>query len=59
LELQLLQARLARAMEKHQLAWIEDMIPWQFTDFLKKITDAVEVPILTGVPHAAALRHYA
>ena len=40
--------RLARAMEKHQLAWMEDMVPWQFTDLLKKITDAVEVPILTG-----------
>ncbi|PYV04122.1 MAG: mandelate racemase/muconate lactonizing enzyme family protein [Acidobacteria bacterium] len=40
--------RLARAMEKHQLAWMEDMIPWQYTDLLKKITDAVEVPILTG-----------
>jgi L-alanine-DL-glutamate epimerase-like enolase superfamily enzyme len=40
--------RLARAMEKHQLAWMEDMIPWQFTDLLKKITDAVDIPILTG-----------
>jgi L-alanine-DL-glutamate epimerase-like enolase superfamily enzyme len=40
--------RLARAMEKHQLAWMEDMIPWQFTELLKKITDSVEVPILTG-----------
>ncbi len=40
--------RLAKAMEKHQLAWMEDMIPWQFADLLKKITDAVEVPILTG-----------
>ncbi|HEY2933335.1 MAG TPA: mandelate racemase/muconate lactonizing enzyme family protein [Acidobacteriota bacterium] len=40
--------RLARAMEKHQLAWMEDMIPWQFTDLLKKITDSVDIPILTG-----------
>jgi len=40
--------RLARAMEKHQLAWMEDMIPWQFTELLKKITDAVDLPILTG-----------
>ena len=40
--------RLARVMEKHQLAWMEDMIPWHYTDLLKKITDAVEVPILTG-----------
>jgi len=40
--------RLARAMEKHQLAWMEDMIPWQLTELWKKITDAVEVPTLTG-----------
>jgi L-alanine-DL-glutamate epimerase-like enolase superfamily enzyme len=40
--------RLARAMEKHQLAWMEDMIPWQFTELLKKINDSVAVPILTG-----------
>jgi L-alanine-DL-glutamate epimerase-like enolase superfamily enzyme len=40
--------RLARAMEKHQLAWMEDMVPWQFADLLKKIADSVEVPILTG-----------
>ena len=24
------------------------MIPWQYTDLLKKITDAVDIPILTG-----------
>jgi L-alanine-DL-glutamate epimerase-like enolase superfamily enzyme len=40
--------RLGREMEKHNLAWLEDMIPWQYTDLLKKITDAVDVPILTG-----------
>jgi L-alanine-DL-glutamate epimerase-like enolase superfamily enzyme len=40
--------RLARAMEKHQLAWMEDMVPWQFPDLMKKIADSVEVPILTG-----------
>lgn len=40
--------RLARAMEKHNLAWMEDMVPWQFTDLVKQITDSVEVPICTG-----------
>ncbi len=40
--------RLAQAMEKHNLAWMEDMIPWQLTDLLKKITDSVNVPIITG-----------
>jgi L-alanine-DL-glutamate epimerase-like enolase superfamily enzyme len=40
--------RLARALEKYNMAWLEDMIPWEHTALLKKITDAVDVPILTG-----------
>lgn len=40
--------RLGKALEKHNMAWLEDMIPWQYTDLLKKISDAVDVPILTG-----------
>ena len=40
--------RLARAMEKHNLAWMEDMVPWQFGELMKQIRDAVDVPILTG-----------
>jgi L-alanine-DL-glutamate epimerase-like enolase superfamily enzyme len=40
--------RLAKAIEKYNMAWLEDMIPWQHTQLLKKITDSVDVPILTG-----------
>jgi L-alanine-DL-glutamate epimerase-like enolase superfamily enzyme len=40
--------RLARAMEKHHLAWMEDMVPWQFGELTKQIRDSVDVPILTG-----------
>lgn len=40
--------RLGKAMEKYNLAWLEDLIPWQYGDLLKKITDAVDIPILTG-----------
>jgi L-alanine-DL-glutamate epimerase-like enolase superfamily enzyme len=40
--------RLGKALEKHNLAWLEDMIPWQYTDLLKKINDAVDLPLLTG-----------
>lgn len=40
--------RLGKALEKHNMAWLEDMIPWQYADLLKKITDAVDIPILTG-----------
>jgi L-alanine-DL-glutamate epimerase-like enolase superfamily enzyme len=40
--------RLGRALEKYNMAWLEDMIPWQYTELWKKITDAIEVPTLTG-----------
>lgn len=40
--------RLGNALQKFNLAWLEDMIPWQYTDQLKEIADAVSLPILTG-----------
>jgi L-alanine-DL-glutamate epimerase-like enolase superfamily enzyme len=40
--------RLARRLEHYRLAWMEDVIPWQFTEQLKEITEAVETPIATG-----------
>jgi L-alanine-DL-glutamate epimerase-like enolase superfamily enzyme len=40
--------RLAKALEKYNMAWLEDMVPWFYTELQKKITDAVDVPILTG-----------
>ena len=40
--------RLGKALEKCNMAWLEDMVPWQYTDLLKQISDAVDIPILTG-----------
>jgi len=40
--------KLGKALEKYNMAWLEDMIPWQNTDLWKKITDAIDVPTLTG-----------
>lgn len=40
--------RLGRALQKYNIAWLEDMIPWQYTDLWKQITDAVDLPTLTG-----------
>jgi L-alanine-DL-glutamate epimerase-like enolase superfamily enzyme len=40
--------RLAQAMEKHNLAWMEDMVPWQLGELMKQIKDATNTPILTG-----------
>jgi L-alanine-DL-glutamate epimerase-like enolase superfamily enzyme len=40
--------RLGKGLEKYNMAWLEDMIPWQFPKLLKEITDEVDIPILTG-----------
>ncbi|MCL4796351.1 MAG: mandelate racemase/muconate lactonizing enzyme family protein [Bryobacteraceae bacterium] len=40
--------RLGKALEKYNLAYLEDMIPWMYTDLWKQITDAVNIPTLTG-----------
>src|SRR5688572_5898237 len=40
--------RLGKAVEKYRLAWLEDMIPWKFTDQWKMISDAIETPTTTG-----------
>ncbi|MCC6858995.1 MAG: mandelate racemase/muconate lactonizing enzyme family protein [Bryobacterales bacterium] len=40
--------RLGKALQKYNLAWLEDMIPWQYTELWKKITDSVDTPTLTG-----------
>jgi L-alanine-DL-glutamate epimerase-like enolase superfamily enzyme len=40
--------RLGKAYEKYNLSWIEDVIPWTYTDLLKHITEESPTPILTG-----------
>jgi L-alanine-DL-glutamate epimerase-like enolase superfamily enzyme len=40
--------RLGRALEKFRLAWLEDMVPWFYTDQWKTVTDAIETPTCTG-----------
>jgi L-alanine-DL-glutamate epimerase-like enolase superfamily enzyme len=40
--------KLARTMEKWNLAWMEDMVPWQFGELTKQIKEATTTPILTG-----------
>ncbi|HEX3743635.1 MAG TPA: mandelate racemase/muconate lactonizing enzyme family protein [Bryobacteraceae bacterium] len=40
--------RLGKAYEKYNLSWIEDVIPWQYTDMLAHITAESPTPILTG-----------
>ena len=40
--------KLGRALEKYNMAWLEDMIPWQQAELWKQITDSIETPTLTG-----------
>ncbi len=40
--------RIARRLEKYNIAWLEDTTPWMYTDKLKKISDSTTVPICTG-----------
>jgi L-alanine-DL-glutamate epimerase-like enolase superfamily enzyme len=40
--------RLGRALEKYRLAWLEDVVSWEYTEQWKRLTDALETPTLTG-----------
>jgi L-alanine-DL-glutamate epimerase-like enolase superfamily enzyme len=40
--------RLGKALEKYRLAWMEDIIAWEYTDQWKTISDALETPVATG-----------
>jgi len=40
--------RLGRALEQYNMAWLEDMVPWQYTDLLKEIKTNISIPLLTG-----------
>jgi len=40
--------RLGKAYEKYNLSWMEDLIPWQYTDMWQRITEESPTPTLTG-----------
>ena len=40
--------RLGKAFEPYNIAWLEDLIPWQYTDQWKEISRAINIPTLTG-----------
>ena len=40
--------KLCRRIEKYNIAWAEDMIPWQYTDQYVRLSNATTVPICTG-----------
>jgi L-alanine-DL-glutamate epimerase-like enolase superfamily enzyme len=40
--------KLGEALEPYNLSWLEDMIPWEYTDQWKTITDRLDTPTMTG-----------
>lgn len=40
--------RLGRALEPYALEWFEDMIPWQFTQQWRQLTESIATPTCTG-----------
>lgn len=40
--------RLGESLEPYNLAWLEDMVPWQFTDQWVQMERALKTPVCTG-----------
>jgi L-alanine-DL-glutamate epimerase-like enolase superfamily enzyme len=40
--------RLGEALEPYNLAWLEDLVPWQFTDQWVQMERALKTPVCTG-----------
>ena len=40
--------RFARRVEKYNIAWMEDMVPWMYTDQYLRLKNATTIPVCTG-----------
>ncbi|MEE2708466.1 MAG: mandelate racemase/muconate lactonizing enzyme family protein [Gemmatimonadota bacterium] len=40
--------RLAKALDRYNLAWLEDMVPWQFTNQYVRLSNSCDTPVCTG-----------
>jgi len=40
--------RLGKKLEKYRLAWMEDVVPWDYVEQWKTLSDSLETPMLTG-----------
>jgi L-alanine-DL-glutamate epimerase-like enolase superfamily enzyme len=40
--------RLGKRLTEFNLAWLEDMVPWQYPELLKQISSEVDIPLCTG-----------
>ncbi len=40
--------RLGKRLEKYNLAWVEDMVPWQYVDQFVRLSQSIDIPVCTG-----------
>lgn len=40
--------RLGKRLEKYGIAWLEDMVPWQFPELFRRLNSEVSIPVCTG-----------
>ncbi len=40
--------KLAKRIEKYNIAWMEDALPWQYTELYRRLQNSVSIPICTG-----------
>lgn len=40
--------KIARRLDKYNLAWYEDMLPWQYTDAYARLAQSCTTPVCTG-----------
>jgi hypothetical protein len=40
--------KLGKRIEKYNIAWMEDAIPWQFTEQYKLLQSSINIPVCTG-----------
>lgn len=40
--------RFARRMEKYNIAWMENMVPWIYTDQMVRLKNSTTIPVCTG-----------
>ena len=40
--------RFARRIEPYNIAWIEDMVPWMYTDQYVRLKNSITIPVCTG-----------
>jgi len=40
--------KLGKRLEKYNIAWVEDMLPWQYSEQYARLNKAINIPVCTG-----------